>query len=97
MPEEHKKIIDMARVKFTEEIDLEIKAVENELVEIKSSLKELCQLFGHDAYRIDLRDNYYQCKCCGEIMSVKEYVNDFWQSLYKGIVPYDYEKDPKIL
>lgn len=97
IPEEHKRMLTKASAQYTEEIDSKIRFVKDELEEIKSSIYELCQLFGHDAYPIDYCNNYFKCKCCEKTMSVEEYVNDFWKSSYKGIVPYHFEFDPKIL
>lgn len=97
IPEEYEKMLAKASTQYTEEINSKIRIVEDELEEIESSIYELCQLFGHDAYPTDYCGNYFKCKCCEKTMRVEEYVNDFVNSSYKGIVSYHFESNPKIL
>ena len=50
---------------------------------------KLCELFGHDATMINEFEDF-KCKCCGKIMSHREYINSHHKAKYKGIVKYCY-------
>lgn len=73
-------------------VQKKIEDLSKQLMASKSSLKEICILFGHDAERIsDKEDEIYSCTCCGKEMDSADYISDHYEITYKGgIVPYLY-------
>lgn len=76
-----------------------IEDLSKQLMESKSSLKEICILFGHDAERIfDKEDEIYSCTCCGKEMDSADYISSHYQVAYRGgIVPFLYWDTRNIL
>ena len=73
-------------------VQKKIEDLSKQLMASKSSLKEICILFGHDAERIsDKEDEIYSCTCCGKEMDSADYISDHYEIEYRGnIVPYLY-------
>lgn len=63
-----------------------------EYIDYLGYLKEkMCELFGHDATIIDYDRETFKCKCCGKTMSHREYIDTYYNAIYKGVVPFYYD------
>ena len=71
-----------------EEID-ELKIYMDYLILLKG---KICELFGHEA-TADAHE-YFTCKCCGKLLRHDEYINDYYNARYRGVVDYYYDSYP---
>lgn len=66
IPETHQKILTEAHAKYKARIEKELRQKEEEIKEIESRFRKLCESFGHDDQNVWEGDNGYRvCKCCG--------------------------------
>lgn len=82
LPEKHKKMLKEVHARYTEKIEAEITALEQKL----EPLSEFCQLFGHDAYKINDAPETYECRCCTKVMSREELRADNIKAEFKTMV-----------